>query len=88
MGFPHGAYIVSSAGSFLEGYLSDTYGLRAPYFLLPLVYALMMAIMIYTLKNYREWKVADGRKHSITSSLRNIMFNSFLFLRFFTEGIT
>ncbi len=80
--------IAGSAGSFLGGYLGDTYGLRAPYFLLPLVYALMMVVMIYAFRDYGEGKAADGGKHSITSSLRNIMSNPFLFFRFFTEGIT
>lgn len=79
--------IVGTTGAVAGGFIADFYGLRMPYYLIFVAY-LLSILLFLSFINSMEYKKPKVRPQKISVSLKDIISNPFLFLRFFTEGIT
>jgi MFS family permease len=86
--------IAGTVGAVLGGFVADAYGVVAPYYLIIPLYLINIGVflkwvypaVVDTERKNKSFKEAETRK--IWESLRDIMSNPYLFLRFFTEGVT
>ncbi|RLJ00572.1 MAG: hypothetical protein DRP06_01830 [Candidatus Aenigmatarchaeota archaeon] len=79
--------IAGTVGAVAGGFIADFYGLLIPYYLVIAAYLISLALFLSFMKPMEEEK-SNVEPQKISVSLKDIISNPFLFLRFFTEGIT
>ncbi len=79
--------IAGTAGAVAGGFIADFYGLLMPYYLIIAAYLISLAVFLIFIKPSEE-KTPNIKPQKISATLKDIFLNPFLFLRFFTEGIT